>query len=265
MKRFLLSVGLIAAMFFNISVYAAHSDLYCTYTPKSDKSSLFFIDVYCEREVCAALFELEFDGKIAEYRSVEAGSSDIEASGNQSGDRVVIACTDNCSNCDKLCTVSFKALRAGDCGFRLHMNQAVDDSLDYINDFSDHSLTVTIGKDDVVEDDPSKSSKSSDKTDNSSKTSNKTVKSGISSVSDDDTDKSTELGGLFNVSGNAPGRYILIGAGSLALVAAIAVVGYLLGKKVLIKKRSDEAPVDAPPEDNDGFEETVDDIDSNNE
>lgn len=276
MKRLVILVILLSIPFSVLCVNAAECDFYCTYTPKTEKSSVFFIDVFCDRGASAALIELGYDREMAEYRSVEAASSDAEVSCNPKDDRLLIACAGRASDDGRLCRVTFVALDTGDCVFELHMKQAVDENLDYINSLADHRLKVTFGEDDIVEtaavSAPSSSvssigstggassSKTASKTSTSSKSEKSSAekveaseKSGESTARDADMTadavKDSEL--LYNVSDTDPTRYIMLGAGAVALAVAVAAVGYMLGKKTLIKKKTDKAVEEALPDDTD--------------
>ena len=245
MKRLLAIITLISMTFFALTCYAAEGDFYCTYTAKSENGSLFYIDVYCEREISAAVFELGFDGGIAEYREVSSASSDDVVRGNPEADKVIIAFTNSEARTGKLCRVTFKALRAGVCSFDLHMRQACDGDLNYINDLSDHSLSVTLGKDGTA---GGASSGSSDKS-GASSSDDKSAKSKITkNTADDDDGVSTEIGGLFDVRGNNSLKYALMGAGAAVLAAVLIFGGYMHGKKALIKK---EDPQSKTSDDND--------------
>ena len=119
----------------------AAQDCSIEYTPRSERSAVFYIDVYSAREVTAAVFELRF--------AVVADDSAATVRDHSEKGKVTFAYASEKPVSGKLCRVSFKALKEGSTDFTLHMSQAADADKKLLSDWSDHSLTVKLGKDDV--------------------------------------------------------------------------------------------------------------------
>lgn len=217
----------------------------CEYTPKSEKSSVFYIDVICEREVSAAVFSLDYDEKFVSFRSVDATESTTTVRGNDAGGRVTVALADSGSVKGKLCRLSFQALSQGETSFVLKVSQAADDSMDKVETSEDYTLTVTFDKDDVVSS-SSKGSKSSSGSSSKSSSSSK-GRSGGSSIWDNGDDPSG--GDYYDLRPDNTWIYILIGAGSMLLIAAaVGVTIYVMKKKKLQPEQSAD-PAEPKPDD----------------
>ena len=125
------------------------ADCSIEYTPRSERSAVFYIDVYSAREVTAAVFELRFADDMVGYYSVVADDSAATVRDHSEKGKVAFAFASEKPVSGKLCRVSFKALKEGSTDFTLHMAQAADADKKLLSDWSDHSLTVKLGKDDV--------------------------------------------------------------------------------------------------------------------
>ena len=69
MKRIAALTIILLLIFFGIPC-AADSGFYCEYSPKTEKSSVFFIDIYSTVDTSAAVMELGFDESFAEFREI---------------------------------------------------------------------------------------------------------------------------------------------------------------------------------------------------
>lgn len=245
MKRLSALMILICLALFSFSCFAAEEDLYCTYVAKTESGTLFYIDVFCNHKVAAAVFELGFDSGLAEYREVSAADSDGHVSADIKAGKVIVAFASGTAKSGRLCRITFNGMSSGDCLFRLHMNQACDSEYNYINGLSDQSLSVRLGKDGKVTGASSSSASSgSDSSVGSESTggkSSKGKKSEISSVDNDDASKSR--GGLYDMRKNDPLKYVLLGAGGVVLVGVLIFTGYYLGKKRRLKAKTAEGSV----------------------
>jgi len=250
---------------------AQEAGFICEYTPKSEKSSVFYIDVTCESGISAAVFSLDYDEKFASFRSAEAAESTTTLRSNDIGGRVNVALADSGSVKGKLCRLSFQALSQGETSFILRVSQAADASLNKTGAEEEYTLTVTFDKDDVVSSSSkgSKSSSSSSKTGSSSK-----GRSGGSGIWGDGDDPSGG-GGYYDLRPDRTLTYIMIGAGGmLLLAAAVGVTIYVMKKKKPQTEQSEiisaSEPEDTPDEEmNELIEElnneVLDDKDSNDE
>lgn len=241
MKR-LLSALLMTAFLVTLCVTASAegSELSMKYIPRTERGTLFYLDIYSDPAVSAAVFELRFDPSAVEYRDTDCDDESGRAMGNSDGDVVKIAYSHHSSKSGKLCRLSFKALKIGTVRFTLHMTQAVDADLAYLTNLSDFSLEVKLGKDDVVLSDSSAQNDSSDKASAQSKKSSEKSqkksyggeKSEIAEVSADDagSTEATEGAPLDFTGGNNKLWFLLGGAVALSAVLLVG-AGYFIGKK----------------------------------
>ena len=217
---------------------AADSGFYCEYSPKTEKSTVFYIDVYSTVEVSAAVMEMNFDESFAEFREVSAVEKSTSVRSAKENGAVKIALADSGAIKGKLCRVAFKALQAGTCTFDLHISQAADSEPKLIGALSDSSIEVKLGKDDIVAEASSKaSSVASSKPDKNGSSSRSYLKEG--SESDVYVDPATSE--VIDLRKNHAVKYILIGAGIVVLFAALIYAGVLIGQKTDEKKKKSVA------------------------
>lgn len=233
MKRIIALMIVFVMMFIRIPC-SAESGFYCEYSPKTEKSTVFYIDIYSTVNVSAAVMELSFDEGYAEYRDTSAAAETSTVRSVYRNGLVRVALADSGTIKGKLCRVAFKALQAGTCTFNLHISQASDGKPKLLSGFSDSSIEVKLGKDDIVEESAEKSS---------SKTSSKAEKSGSSSKSylqegsDPDVYVDPVTGEIIDLRKNHSVTYILIGAGFVILIAALIFAGIMIGRKTANKKK----------------------------
>lgn len=213
----------------------------CEYTPKSEKSSIFYIDVICEQEVSAAVFSLDYDADFVSFRSVQASEKSTTLRSNESDGRVDVALADSGSIKGTLCRMTFQALDQGETSFILNVSQAADASLTKTS-AEEYTLTVTFDKDGVATSTSSSSGKKKSSSSSSSSSSSKSSKSSSSSggrsnrsrIWDNGGDDSSggSGGGYYDLRPDRTWTYIMIGAGSMILLAAgVGVTIYLMKKK----------------------------------
>lgn len=206
---------------------------------------MFYIDVSSSDEIRAAVMELRFDNSFAEYREVSAVSDSASVRAVCDGGCVKIAFADSPAVSGKICRVAFKAIQAGTCSFTLHVSQAADSEPKSLTDFSDYTLDVKLGKDDVITSSTSSkaSSASSDKISSS-------LRSSLSVRSDIETDEEASVsGGFFDLRSNDDHAltYVLIGAGSVVLIAALILMGVLIGRRTVGRKKEASSEEDDAP------------------
>lgn len=234
MKRITACLIVLLMVFVGVPCSAA-GGFYCEYTPKSEKSTVFYIDLCSSDEVSAAIMELRFDEKYAEYREASAveKTSTVRAACDNACVRIAFA--DSAAVKGKLCRVAFKALQAGACTFTLHISQAADSAPNLMTDLPDSSIEVKLGKDDVA---TSASSKSTKTASNSSGKSNISSRSTISGVSDDDAGSSDiPVGGVYDLRKLQKWPYIAVGVLSTLLVVGLVLLGIMLGRRSMAKKK----------------------------
>ena len=236
---------------------AADSGFYCEYSPKAEKSTVFYIDVYSTVEISATVMELRFDESFAEFREVNSSEKSTSVRSVKESGAVRIALADSGAIKGKLCRVAFKALQTGICTFDLHISQAADSEPKLMGAISDSSIEVKLGKDDIIAESSSKaSSMDSSKSDKNSASS----KSYLKEASDSEVYVDPVTGAVVDLRKNHAVKYILIGAGIVVLFAALIYAGVLIGRKTAGKKKKAEAEGASeiePPEDVADNEETI--------
>lgn len=233
MKRIVALMIVFVMMFIGIPC-SAESGFYCEYLPKTEKSAVFYIDIYSTVDVSAAVMELSFDEGFVEYRNTSAAAETSTVRSAYRNGLVRLALADSGTIKGKLCRVAFKALKAGTCTFNLHISQASDGEPKLLSGFSDSSIEVKLGKDDIVEGSAEKaSSKTSSKADKSGSSSKSYLKEG----SDQDVYVDPVTGEIIDLRKNHSVRYILIGAGFVILIAALIFAGIMIGRKTANKKK----------------------------
>ncbi len=226
--------------------YAAQ-DCSIEYTPRSERSAVFYIDVYSAREVTAAVFELRFADDMVGYYSVVADDSAATVRDHSQKGKVSFAYASEKSVSGKLCRVSFKALKEGSTDFTLHMSQAADADKKLLSDWNDHSLTVKLGKDDVEA--AAKVSRT-DGTSSGIATSKRGAGGSDLSIGEDEEETPP---GIFDLRrSDSVLKWILIGAGIPLLIGGLVWLGILIGKRSKDKaKQNEEKPGEALPEPDD--------------
>lgn len=257
MRRILITALLMLWML-PICICSAAEDCSIEYIPRSERSAVFYIDVYSSREVTAAVFELTFADDMTGYYSVVADDAATVRDHSQKG-KVSFAFASDKAVSGKLCRVSFKALQAGSVDFTLHMAQAADAEKKLLSDWSDHSLTVKLGKDDVEA--AAKVSRTDKGASGTAASASKrgTGKSELSTGEDEDDSPF----GFFDLRrGDSRFKWILLGAGIPILIGGLVWLGILIGRRSKDKaEQKKETPGDILPEPDDP---PVTDADQNN-
>lgn len=263
MKR-LLSVLFVTTLLITLCVTASaeSAKLSLNYVPRSQRGSLFYLDVYCSDPVSAAVFELSYDPTIAEFRDAYCDDDNADAMGNAVGNTVKIAYSHRAGVSGKLYRLSFKALHTGSTRFTLHITQAVDGDLNDMTNIGGCTAEVKFGKDDVVSSDTIKqksSEKASGKASKSSEKSSKSTKSYSGSESDltedDEGDTAIEPAeeNKVDFSGENNKLWFVLGCATALFVVLAAGGGFILGKKLQKKPRpAADDPESADKNDPDG-------------
>ena len=247
MRRILIT-ALLMLWLLPICICSAVEDCSIEYIPRSERSAVFYIDVYSSREVTAAVFELHFADDMVGYYSVVADDSAATVRDHSEKGKVSFAYASEKSVSGKLCRVSFKALKEGSTDFTLHMSQAADAEKKLLSDWSDHFLTVKLGKDDVEA--AAKVSRT-DGTSSGIATSKRGAGGSDLSIGEDGDEDSPP--GIFDLRRNdSVLKWILIGAGIPLLIGGLVWLGILIGKRSKDKaKQYEEKPGKTLPEPDD--------------
>ena len=228
MIRSFLAAALTLLTLFSFTAYAA-GGIYFEYTPPSERGSIFYIDIYSDYELSAAVFELSFDSSAAEYRASKATNSTSSCRTKEEDGRVRIAFADTDSVKGDILSLSFKAASSGECRFVLKTEQAVDKNLDYLTGLKDYTFTVSFDKDGVSSDAGGISSK----TRSSGKQSEKT---GLSSENDETQEGVVKFFSDFGV--DRGGTYFILGAAAVVLAGGLVLLGFIIGKRAKTKKKT---------------------------
>lgn len=212
-------------------VNAAGDGLYAEYVKKSDRATLFYIDIYMQREVSAAVWELTYDPEMAAYRSADAVNTDATVRAVDGDGCVRIAFADSAAVRGKLCRLGFKALNTGSCRFVLRLSQAADSDLRYLQSLPDYTLTVTLDKNDLDASASTQKSRGTKADGSSSRVSSKS-----SSAEDEDEEAARDgersAEGIIHLPGGGrPWIYAALGAGAVLLMGALVVIGVIIGRK----------------------------------
>lgn len=185
----------------------------------------------------AAAFALTFANDMVGYYSVAADDTATVRDHPEKG-RVTFAYASSAAISGKLCRVSFKALKAGSVDFTLHISQAADAEKKLLTDWSDHSLTVKLGREDV------EAASGVSRTDG---TTLGTAASDLSTGEDDGTNSTPDFLDLRK--GDSTLKWILLGAGIPILIGVPVWLGVLIGRSLKDKaKKAEEKPGEPLPE-----------------
>ena len=230
-----LTAALLAVLLLCASA-SASAGMTCDYTPRSTYGTVFYIDVYSDTALSAAVCEMRFDSSVAEHRSVTPAANTSSVRCRSENGTVRIAFADSGAVKGHLFRVSFKAISAETCDFVLHTVQAVDGDLNYIDGFSDFTLTVTLSKKDTASSACSGSAKRREK-------SSASEKSGQSQKSArGDASAGARLQTAVNFETDRKWTYFGFGAGAVMLTAGLVLLGYLIGHKARMKRQNSLEP-----------------------
>lgn len=232
-------------------VCAAADGFSLSYTPKSANSAVFYLDVCCEREMSAAVFEVSFDESMATYASASASHSTSSVRDRVQNGKVSVALADSGVVSGALCRLSFKALQTGTTTFTLHIVQSADADLITQTAWDDDTLKVTFGKDDVTSSGAAKSGKSASSSAASSiqkggeKSYSETLEEEAPPYAPDVIDLRDDHSAI---------KWMLVGAGILLLIAALIITGVIIGRKSKTTAKKEEQPGEEVPEPDDTTE-----------
>lgn len=251
MKR---AISFLAVLLFVLTAFcfpacAENEPIYAKYVPRTQRGTLFYVDIYSGTQLAAAVFELRYDPAAAEYRDVYCDNDNAYAAGSAENGAVKIGYSNNSSVKGKLFRVAFKALKKGTLSMELRISQAVDGDLNYIADIPSYKLDIELGSSDVVSSSDSKSSKKS-----SSKKSYSGSKFGISEADGDGEEPDGEenkRGISRDYSGSDKAAYFWLGGVVAVLVCLLIVGGVMLFRRIKAKRKIAPEPTESAEEDED--------------
>ena len=249
MKRLFTMLSAVLIIFGGFPLFASAKaeSISACYVPKTQRGTLFYIDIYSGTSIGAAILEVGYDDAIAEFSDVSCESPEGAAEAHAENSIVTIAYTNREPSGDKLCRLSFKALKTGTVDFTVTVTQAVDDDLGYLSDLSPCTLSVKLGTVDI----PTASS-SVTKTSGSStsKRSYSGSKSSVTATDDAEAADMTETAGTsLDLSGQHKSTYFLLGGAAAILLCLVILAAYLL-IKLTKKKPTKEIPAEESENDN---------------
>lgn len=216
---------------FSVSV-SAQTPLSVKYVPKTQRGTMFYLDLFSELPIGAAVFDISYDDDVAEFRGVYCDSADAAAEAHAENSVIGLAYSNRKPSSGKLFRLSFIALKSGTINFAVTVTQAVDSELSYLSDIPACQLSVKLGKEDIPVS-SANSAKASGKT--TSKKSYSGSKSNITVSSGDGDNKaadSAEAEGIsLDLSGQNKTTFFLLGGAAAFLVCLLIVAAYFLGKR----------------------------------
>lgn len=287
MKRlfFVIMILLFALPAVCVPAAADSEPLSLSYVPRTERGTLFYLDVSAAADLSAAMFRLEYDPSSVEYRGVFSEDDDASVMGNAENGILRVVYSRRSSSSGKLFRIAFMALRQGETAFSLSAEQAVDGDLQFLTGISGYTLKVKLGKDDVVysesdessredgisaEADDSSGASGSSKSSSSAKSANSSKTSGAGKQSDSkaetdaakDHPSATELceealgeketaedSGIFrDFSEKDSTSFLLLGGGVVLLAGLLVTAGVIIGKTYRKKRVPEEDDADALPE-----------------
>lgn len=217
---------------FSVSV-SAQTPLSVKYVPKTQRGTMFYLDLFSELPIGAAVFDIGYDDDVAEFRGVYCDSADAAAEAHAENSMIGLAYSNRKPSSGKLFRLSFIALKSGTINFAVTVTQAVDSELSYLSDIPACHLSVELGKKDIPAS-SANSAKVSGKT-TTSKKSYSGSKSNITVSSGDGDNKaadSAEAEGIsLDLSGQNKTTFFLLGGAAAFLVCLLIVAAYFLGKR----------------------------------
>lgn len=221
--------------------------LYAKYVPRSENGTLFYVDIYCSAELRSADLELTYDSSAIEYRDISATDKNAYAKAKSAKGSVRILFTDSSSVKGQICRLSFKALSQGETELTLHDNGMVGDDLKYLNDVPDSTLTISLGKEDIVSDtDNSGSDKQSSKSSKNSYGGSDSKKESSTEATDETSAADPVKRTVEDASHNEGLTYFLLGAGAMLLAGLLIILGYVIGKRKRSVQKAIEKQPDSP-------------------
>lgn len=213
--------------------------LYTVFVPPADRGTIFYLDIYSDDALSAAMLELRYDDALAEYRSVTASATTTSVKAKATGGVVAIVLGDSAGAGGCLCRLTFKALASGTVSFILRMTEGVDAALNRITPPPADTLSVTLSVGSVTAYTPSGGSYGG------SYSGSKSTKSGTPS---DYGATSDELPVMRDISHDNTASVAIIAAACGAGAVLLVILGFFIGRKAWQKKK--------PAEDDGGEEET---------
>ena len=222
---------------------AEAGQLSLAYVPPAERGTLFSLDVSYDGSLSAAMLELSFDRKLAEYRDVEAAADTARVKAQADGDtlKIVFGAADRVSG--RLFRLTFKAIGSGSMAFTLRMTEGVDGDLQYVAlpPACTLNVTVSVGSSSHA---PSSSGDGGRSFGGSGSTKSNARASSADATGDEQSERTVR--DLRSLRENNS-TLIIIGVAAGTCAALLAVFGFMVGRRSRKKKK--------PADENSGEEE----------
>lgn len=231
------SAALSAVIFIMLSCLhtcAGGGRLYAEYVPRTERGTLFYLDIYYDGDISAAIFEITYDSSVAEYRSWAAEHDSSTFKAKAEGGTVRLIFGDSGSIKGKICRLRFKQLSDGAADFTLRMTEGADGGLSYIDPPSAYTVTAVLdtGSSGSAGSSGLSGSSRSTRSSYSGSKSDKSVTSPSDGASGGDPPAVREL------TRDDRTLYFILGAGTAVLAALLIALGFILGRRSRKKKGS---------------------------
>ena len=234
---------------------AARSWLYAEIDPPSDLGSIFYVDLFSDTQLSAAMLELGFDSSLAEYRSADAERDTSDIDSKADGDLVKIVFCDSGAASGKLCRLTFKALGEGTFSATLRMTDGVDGDLKRISPPGYFKVEIELKGSSGGSSRTGSGSSGRGSSSGDSYGGSKSSKTGTADDPESTADEDSKNRIDFSSSGGMD--HFLLGAGAALLAVLLVVLGVVIGRKLGQKKKpSDQSPT--PDEDKEDNQEISD-------
>lgn len=200
-----------------VPAYADGGRLYAVYVPRTDRGTLFYLDIYCDDVIGAVKLELDYNADRVEYRDVSAASTTSTVGARAENGTVTVVLGDSGCISGCLCRLTFKMLSSGEATFAVRMLEGVDGDLRPLNLPEEEYLTVTLGS--------NVQSGSSGKA-HSGSVSRKEKQSPSETSTDDEA-----IPAVRDLSGHNTGQGVLICICAVIAAALLVNLGFILGER----------------------------------
>lgn len=224
-------ISIIMIFLLCVPAFAAGGRLYAEYVPRTERGTLFYVDVFSDDSLSAAVIEAEYDSGLVEFRAAAADSGDADIQTRDDGGRltVVIAGSDGTG---RLCRLTFKALGSGTAEFTFNMRDGVDSDLRRLSGAPAYILSVEFSDGGEVQTSAGGRTSASSRS-GSSSTRGSSAHSGTSSSKSASADEeSVNVRGavVHDISTPEDSTYFLIGAGSAVIAVLLILLGFMFGR-----------------------------------
>lgn len=223
------------------SVFAVENISFELTNCDTSQNRLFSVDMIAKSstELSAATFEFKYDKNMIEFKNIKANNSKVKYNELDGSVKVSYLCADgkNINNGDTIFSITFKAISSGNCFVDFSASDCVDSNANFIDVGNCSSANIQIGNSKEENNNSSKSSSASDKNTKNSKSKNS---SHTGSADDETSDSEFSDFGLLNNIDDKSTRFLIIGIAIGSSIIAISLIGYLIVKKCLSKKRKTE-------------------------